>query len=383
MALSINDFIKNSPLNTIDDFITHKTLKCNAYEIEKGKEITNFLENENNDILKLKKLPSIFSDTKQYKTFVPINLRSTSVIIKNQRENSYILTIVFKDTFFTPHELLEMCLPGNIQIPSSYQVIGTILHVNLTYQQLSHKLEIGKAFLSIKNIETVVTKIDSITSVFRNAKFEIIGTKSYNTECLKTVHLENGIKYFIDYENVYWNSKLQEERRKVLEEIKPGSVVLDPFCGVGPIVLPALKKACKVLCNDLNPIAIDCLKKNLQLNKLNAQSIVIYNKCAKNFLQDLPNLIKSNVFVEKIDYIFFNLPEMSLEFLQYLKKDDVYKNAVIFCFFFCKKNVNVKSFIYEKNLAVNSNVIIKEIRNVAPSKLMYILKGLVSDIIIT
>lgn len=385
MNYTIKEYIETSPININENFIKYKIIKVNAYEI-KNEEISNFIKINSENILYIKKLPFIFKNNKIYSKLKLINLKSISIILKKPINNSYILKIKLEDEYFSSKELLKMLLPNNIQIPNSYQIIGNIIHVNLNNEQLNYKLIIGEVLLNIKNIKIVVTKINSINNEFRYPNLEIIANKN-KEKSLKTIHIENGIKYFIDYEKVYWNSKLQEERRKILENIKENSVLIDPFCGVGPIVIPSLKKNCKVFCNDLNSIAIDCLLKNIKLNKLNINNIEIYNECAKEFLKNLPilinnNLIKNKMIINKIDYIFINLPELSLDFLKYLKNEEIYKNSLIFCFFFCKKDINVFNFIKSKNIIINNNIIIEELRNISPSKLMYILKGYVRDIII-
>lgn len=385
MNYTIKEYIETSPININENFIKDKIIKVNAYEI-KNEEIYNFIKINSENILYIKKLPFIFKNNKIYSKLKLINLKSISIILKKPINNSYILKIKLEDEYFSSKELLKMLLPNNIQIPNSYQIIGNIIHVNLNNEQLNYKLIIGEVLLNIKNIKIVVTKINSINNEFRYPNLEIIANKN-KEKSLKTIHIENGIKYFIDYEKVYWNSKLQEERRKILENIKENSVLIDPFCGVGPIVIPSLKKNCKVFCNDLNSIAIDCLLKNIKLNKLNTNNIEIYNECAKEFLKNLPilinnNLINNKMIINKIDYIFINLPELSLDFLKYLKNEEIYKNSLIFCFFFCKKDINVFNFIKSKNIIINNNIIIEELRNISPSKLMYILKGYVRDIII-
>lgn len=42
----------------------------------------------------------------------------------------------------------------------------------------------------------------------------------------------------------------------------------DVFAGIGPFAVPAAKKGCRVVANDLNPNSFDFLKVNVKLNKV-------------------------------------------------------------------------------------------------------------------
>lgn len=62
---------------------------------------------------------------------------------------------------------------------------------------------------------------------------EVIGGEaSYETQ-LK----ENNVKFHLNYELVYWNSRLQFERTRMLKMFKAGETVCDMFCGIGPLAV--------------------------------------------------------------------------------------------------------------------------------------------------
>jgi len=50
--------------------------------------------------------------------------------------------------------------------------------------------------------------------------------------------------------------------------LKCGDVLYDIFAGVGPFVVPAAKKGCRVIANDLNPDSVHWLQQNVDLNKV-------------------------------------------------------------------------------------------------------------------
>lgn len=52
-----------------------------------------------------------------------------------------------------------------------------------------------------------------------------------------------------------------------MQLLKPeDGIVADVFAGVGPFALPAAKKGCAVLANDLNPNSVKWLRTNVEDN---------------------------------------------------------------------------------------------------------------------
>lgn len=47
-------------------------------------------------------------------------------------------------------------------------------------------------------------------------------------------------------EQVYWNSRLEKEHQRLVDEFRPGQVVADVMAGIGPFAIPAAKKGCTV-----------------------------------------------------------------------------------------------------------------------------------------
>ncbi|EPR79295.1 hypothetical protein SLOPH_1701, partial [Spraguea lophii 42_110] len=245
----------------------------------------------------------------------------------------------------------------NINV-SSFEQVGSILHLNLKDEQLSYGNIIGEILLNeIKNITTVITKIGIIENVHRCYNYKILAGENN----LKTIHKEMNNKFFINLEHVYWCSKLQNERMDLIENFKKNDIVLDTTCGVGPISIPAMKKGCIVYCNDINPFAIECLKENIKINKISNRSFV-YNLDAKIFLEEFDTKIKVNHFV-------FNLPEVSLKFIKFL--EHLNDEGIIHAYFFCRKEISVRDFLKTEIQAYIEDEYIKEIRTVSPKKKMY------------
>ncbi len=45
---------------------------------------------------------------------------------------------------------------------------------------------------------------------------------------------------------VYWNSRLEAEHKRLVDEFRPGQVVVDVMAGIGPFAVPAAQKGCSV-----------------------------------------------------------------------------------------------------------------------------------------
>jgi tRNA G37 N-methylase Trm5 len=79
---------------------------------------------------------------------------------------------------------------------------------------------------------------------------------------------ESNCSFKFDFRRVYWNSRLHSEHDRLIQLFKPEDVVADVFAGVGPFSLPAAKKGCGVLANDLNPESYKYLQENIENNKV-------------------------------------------------------------------------------------------------------------------
>ena len=113
-------------------------------------------------------------------------------------------------------------------------------------------------------LRTIVNKLDNIHAQFRYFDMEVIaGEADFITTCS-----ESDCIFTFDFSKVYWNSRLQREHDRLVDLLAPGSVVVDAMAGVGPFAVPAAKKGCFVLGNDLNPESVKWMRKNRLSNKV-------------------------------------------------------------------------------------------------------------------
>ncbi|ADM11346.1 putative methyltransferase [Encephalitozoon intestinalis ATCC 50506] len=329
-------------------------------------EVPNCIQKIKESIRKIPRIPSVIRTRKKYDTFkiltetdhdllVLINedfLSQEDVLIHIELELCY--------EYFTYSEALQRILPKEVQTPSSFEIVGSIIHLNLDEEQMKYKNVIGQV-VHDKTGRTVITKIGQISNEYRSFDLEVIG----GDPVLETIHREGDILFCIDYRNVYWCSKLQSERMILVKKFQVGDVVCDPFCGVGPVSLAALKKGCRVYSNDLNSHAIECLRKSIKINKLDPKKIEIFNLPAAEFLEKMAG--------REVDHFFLNLPEYSLDYLQ---KISAWGNkSLVHCYFFCKSNEDVIQYIFSRVGLRADPAMIKIVRKVSPSKYMYKLEA--------
>ncbi|KAM0952393.1 putative tRNA (guanine(37)-N(1))-methyltransferase [Dioscorea sansibarensis] len=211
--------------------------------------------------------------------------------------------------YWQMNELLEALLPEDMVVPTGFETVGHIAHLNLRDEHLPYKNLIAQVVLD-KNkpkIQTVVNKMDVIHNEYRTMQLEVLA----GNHSLVTTVIENGIRFRVDLATVYWNTRLGSERIRLVDCFTSSDVVCDVFSGVGPLAISAAKKVKRVYANDLNPIAVDYLERNVILNKLE-RKVQVFNMDGRRFI--------STVFAGQncypITQVVMNLPNDAVEFLE-------------------------------------------------------------------
>ncbi|CAN8073628.1 unnamed protein product [Agarophyton chilense] len=206
--------------------------------------------------------------------------------------------------------VLKELIPEDVTIPSSFESIGHIAHLNLREDQLPFKQIIGEVMLDKlgPRVKTIVNKLESTGGPYRTFAMEILAGENNLITSVK----ENGCMFRMDFSKVYWNSRLETEHRKIISSLNADDILADAFCGIGPFTIPAAKqKQCKmVYANDLNPASVQYLRSNIELNKLGEESIKTYCSCARTFIT---RLVKKELI--PITTVIMNFPAGAPEFL--------------------------------------------------------------------
>jgi len=227
----------------------------------------------------------------------------------NARDIEYHVKIGYTDC--SVEKVLRKLLPASItELPSSFEMAGHVAHVNLREECLPYRYIIGQVLLEKNNhLETVVNKVGIISNEFRTFPMEVIAGK----DDLNVEVREYGARFRFNFAKVYWNSRLQDEHRRLVDRFNSGSVIVDAFCGVGPFAVPAGLKGCTVHASDLNPESYAALVKNVALNHVE-NKVSTSNKDARDFLRE--TLGRKDVLA---DHMIMNLPASAIEFLDALK----------------------------------------------------------------
>lgn len=318
------------------------------------------------------------------KEFTLINLPNSEEYEDNLKEfekyetEALLHELVLDYDYWNSDEILSATLPDGMDIPSSFETIGHIAHLNLRSEHEPFKHLIGAVILD-KNpaIKTVVNKIGAIEVTFRFFQMEVLAGEDRMQVELR----EEGCNFTFDYSKVYWNSRLQHEHRRLVEVFAKGQRVCDLFCGVGPFAIPAAKKGCIVFANDLNPESIKYLDLNKEKNKISSKNLLTFNSDARNFIMESHKLLNNSNDSNPLffNHYVMNLPASAHEFLDafaelrtLLPAENV-PEIWVHCYVFCKPE-NSPVDLVEGELKCKlepENVIPHYVRNVAPNKDMY------------
>lgn len=202
----------------------------------------------------------------------------------------YSLTLGY--SYWGADHILKQILPHGVEVPSSFETIGHIAHLNITGDLLPYKEVIAKVIYD-KNqprIKTVVNKVGTITNEFRVPNFEVLAGK----DDMVTEVKQYGATFRLDYSLVYWNSRLEHEHIRLVSQFKTGETICDMFAGVGPFSIPAAQKGCVVYANDLNPDSVHYLRINAKINKVE-DHLSAYNMDASAFMHQLMAVPNSDI----------------------------------------------------------------------------------------
>jgi len=207
----------------------------------------------------------------------------------------------------TVAELLENQLAPHLlaSLPHAIDFVGDIAIIELSQELEPHKTAVGEAILKThKNVHTVLAKAGAVGGTYRLREFKLIAGEP-KTE---TIHKEYGCKYHVDVAKAYFSPRLSTEHKRVASLVKDGETVVDMFAGVGPfaIQIAKAKEKVQVYAVDVNPYAVELLKENIRLNKVNSK--------VHSFLGDSRQIVRERLR-GVADRAIMNLPEKAFEYV--------------------------------------------------------------------
>ncbi len=202
-------------------------------------------------------------------------------------------------------EILENEIPSSLlqKLPSSYDLIGDLILIEIPDELKSYARKIGEALMQIHpRVRSVLAKGETIGE-YRVRRVELV-VGSPNTE---TVHKEHGCIYKLDVRKAFFNPRFSGERLRVARSVKPGERILDMFAGVGPfsILIAKTQPSSELTAIELNPDAYRYLVENVRLNGVGDR--------VKPVLGDAREVLKG--VGEEFDRVIMDLPHSSINFL--------------------------------------------------------------------
>jgi tRNA (guanine37-N1)-methyltransferase len=171
-------------------------------------------------------------------------------------------------------DVLEDNLPIRLlaSVPRAIDFIGDIAVIEIPPELEDYKKTIGEAILKThKRVDTVLAKSGAV-------------------------------------EGVYFSPRLSREHNRVASQVKEGETVVDMFTGVGSFSILIAKKRenVQVYAIDVNPDAVEFLKRNIAVNRVEKKVMPI--------LGDVRQVVREQL-IGVADRVIMNLPGKAIEYV--------------------------------------------------------------------
>ena len=186
----------------------------------------------------------------------------------------------------------------------SFDVVGDTAIIIIPEKLAAKERVIAEALLQThKNIRTVAKRVGIYDGEFRTIALKVIGGEDMH----ETEHRENGVRFFLHPEKVYFSVRSSNERKRVSLLVSPGEDILVLFSGVGafPLVIAANSQAGEIVGIEKNPDAHWYARKSLAGNK-RIRNVTFYGG---DVVDILPRLSRT------FDRVLMPLPRTSQAYL--------------------------------------------------------------------
>jgi tRNA (guanine37-N1)-methyltransferase len=227
-------------------------------------------------------------------------------------------------------------------LPRALDVVGDIAILEVPAELETHKKTLGEAILKThRNVHTVLAKAGAVSGTYRVRDLEFLAGENKT----QTLHKEYGCTYYVDVAKAYFSPRLSTEHMRVASLVQSGEVVVDLFAGVGPFAVPIAKRQVdvKVYAVDINPDAVELLKCNIRLNRVDDRVVPV--------LGDARNIVNEKLS-GAVDRVIMNLPETASEFIDVACKALKPAGGVVHFYGFIRHPQTVQDLAEEFRVAV-------------------------------
>lgn len=193
-------------------------------------------------------------------------------------------------------------------LKTAFDQIGTIAILEIDEELKEKEQFIAKTLIeSNPNILTVLKKASHHGGVFRTQDMQYLA----GIETKETITKENGIKLKINVEEVYYSPRLSTDRKRIMQQIKPGEKILCMFSGAAPYPITFAKntEAKEIIGIEINPKGHELGLENIKLNKVN--NVKLLNGDVTKIIPELQAQEENLSF----DRILMPLPKSAEDFL--------------------------------------------------------------------
>lgn len=248
-------------------------------------------------------------------------------------------------------------------VPHSIDFVGDLAIIEIPPELTDHKKTIGEAILKAhKQTRTILAKSGAVEGIYRVRDFEVIAGIAKTA----TVHREYGCTFHVDVAKAYYSPRLSSEHNRVASQVKRGEIVVDLFSGVGPFSIQIAKQHndVKVYAVDVNPDAVELLKRNIAVNRVEQKVVPIFGEARK--------VVKEQLF-GVADRVIMNLPETAVEYVEVASDALKAEGGIIHYYEFTKRfdtletaSVRFTEAVSRSNRQVKKILLTKTVRGVAP-----------------
>jgi tRNA (guanine37-N1)-methyltransferase len=204
--------------------------------------------------------------------------------------------------------LTEKLKPNELKLLyKSYDIVGDIAVIRVPEDLQQHSEIIAEAVMQThKHVRSVWRQISPVSGDLRLRELEWMAGE----RTTETIHLEHNCIFKIYLKRCYFSPRLSYERMRIAKQVQLGEVIVNMFAGVGccTIMIAKHSEASKIFSIDINPVAVQYMKENVELNKVMERVLPLEGDAKRIVEEKLRNVA---------DRVLMPLPEKAYEYLDF------------------------------------------------------------------